>query len=75
MKLAGSGEVLLPFRIPDGSTTVMGQAKIRICMVSEAQLNIEGIAQLETLASDRNTGSGIVESHRCADAQRVIGRC
>ena len=55
--------------------SVTGQAKIRICMVSEAQSNVEGIARLETLASGRNTGFGIAESHRCADAQQVIGRC
>ena len=58
---------------PDRGVDVTGQAKIRICIVSEAQSNVEGIARLGTLASDRNTGSGIVVSRRCADAQQVIG--
>ena len=37
---------------------VTGWVKTRVRMVSETQLNIEGIVQLETLASEHNTGLG-----------------
>ena len=74
-QLARGGQKLpkAPKAIQAGAVT--GRLNFRVFTVSEAQSNVEGIARLETLASDCNPGSGIVESRRCADAQRVIGRC
>ena len=38
--------------------SVTGQVKTRVHRVSETQLNVKGIVQLETLASEHNTGFG-----------------